>query len=125
MGEGTSREKSVLEEKSYRFSIRIVRLSQYLRDKKKDFVLQRQILRSGTAIGALVSEAKFAQSRADFLNKLTIAPKEANETRYWINLLYDTDFLNAAMHRSLSSDIDEIISLLVSITKKLKTTSNS
>jgi len=82
--------------------------------------LSRQILRSGTAIGALVSEAKYAQSKADFLNKLTIALKEANETRYWINLLHDTGYLSSAMHQSIHADIEELLSLLVSITKKLK-----
>jgi len=111
---------NVLEEKSYKFSIRIVRLSQYLNHEKRDFILSRQILRSGTAIGALVSESKYAQSRADFLNKLMIALKEANETRYWINLLHDTDYLSPTMYRSLHADVEELLSLLVSITKKLK-----
>ncbi len=120
MKEDPPKNGNVLEEKSYRFGIRIIRLSQYLNNEKRDFILSKQIMRSGTAIGALVSEAKYAQSRADFLNKLTIALKEANETRYWINLLYDTDYLSSTMHQRLSTDIEELLSLLVSITKKLK-----
>ena len=122
------RSDSILAEKSFRFSIRIVRLSQYLNGEKKEFILSKQILRSGTAIGALVSEAKYAQSRADFLNKLTIALKEANETLYWIDLLHETDYLNGSMHQSLRNDANEILGLLISITKKLKSnqiTSNS
>jgi len=114
---------NILIEKSYQFSIRIVRLSQYLTREKKDYVLSRQVLRSGTAIGALASEAKYAQSRADFLNKLTIALKEANETCYWINLLRDTDYISNTMHQSLYSDAEELLSILVSITKKLKNNS--
>jgi len=114
---------ALLIEKSYQFSIRIVRLSQYLTREKKDYVLSRQVLRSGTAIGALASEAKYAQSRADFLNKLTIALKEANETCYWINLLRDTDYISNTMHQSLYTDAEELLSILVSITKKLKNNS--
>ena len=77
-------------------------------------------MRSGTSIGALVSESKYAQSNADFLNKLMIALKEANETHYWINLLFDTDFITQKMHKSLFDDINEIISLLSAITKTIK-----
>ena len=93
---------------------------QYLHAQKKEFTLSRQILRSGTAIGALVSEAKYAQSRADFLNKLTIALKEANETLYWINLLYDTDYINDPLYRSFHHDINELISILAATTRTLK-----
>ena len=111
---------NILHQKSYKFAIRIVKLSQFLISNKKEYILSKQILRSGTSIGALVSESKFAQSNADFINKLMIALKEANETQYWINLLYDTDYITIQMHKSLYSDIDELISLLVSITKTLK-----
>jgi len=113
-------ENNILYQKSYAFSIRIVRLMQYLHAQKKEFTLSRQILRSGTAIGALVSEAKYAQSRADFLNKLMVALKEANETRYWLNLLYDTDYISSAQHTSLLSDNKEIIGILVATTKTIK-----
>jgi len=111
---------NIVYNKSYAFAIRTVKLSQYLSTKKKEYILSRQVLRSGTAIGALISESKFAQSTADFMNKLMIALKEANETQYWINLLYDTDYLSEKMFESLMTDIKEIISLLVSITKTIK-----
>ena len=111
---------NILHTKSYAFAIRTVKLSQYLNKEKKEYILSKQILRSGTSIGALVSESQYAQSKADFINKLMISLKEANETQYWINLLFDTSFISQEMHKSLFSDIDEIISLLVSITKTLK-----
>jgi len=111
---------NILYDKSYTFSIRIVKLAQYLTKEKKEYILSKQIMRSGTAVCALVSESKFAQSRADFLNKLMIALKEANETQYWINLLFDTDYISDIMHKSLFKDSDEVISLLVSITKTIK-----
>ncbi|KYJ86168.1 four helix bundle protein [Sulfurovum riftiae] len=113
-------EKNILYDKIYAFSIRIVRLSQYLSNEKKEYVLNKQIIRSGTAICALISESKFAQSRADFLNKLMIALKEANETQYWINLLHDTEYISKPMHHSLLKDNKELVGLLVSITKTLK-----
>jgi len=111
---------NILYTKSYSFAIRAVKLSQYLNKEKKEYVLSKQILRSGTSVCALVSESKFAQSHADFINKLMISLKEANETQYWINLLFDTHFISQEMHKSLDTDIDEIICLLVSITKTLK-----
>jgi len=113
-------EKNILYDKSYAFSIRVVRLSQYLSSEKKEYILNKQIIRSGTAICALISEAKFAQSRADFLNKLMVALKEANETQYWINLLYDTEYISKPMYYSILKDNKEIVGLLVSITKTLK-----
>jgi len=113
-------DQNILYQKAYLFAIRTVKLSQYLNHEKKEYVLSRQILRSGTAIGALVSESKFAQSRPDFLNKLMIALKEANETKYWINLLHDTQYITKQMFESLLCDIKEVIGLLVSITKSIK-----
>ena len=111
---------NILHIKSYAFAIRSVNLSRYLNMEKKEYILSKQILRSGTSIGALVSESEFAQSTADFINKLTIGLKEANETKYWINLLYDTQYISQTMYDSLVSDIKEVISLMVSIIKKLK-----
>ena len=102
-------------EKSFRFATRTVRLCQYLQNEKREFVLSRQILRSGTAIGALVSEAQYAQSKADFINKMHIAIKEANETLYWRRLLYETDYLNSIQFQNLKSDNEELIKLLTSI----------
>ncbi len=111
---------NILHTKSYAFAIRAVKLAQYLNSERKEYILSKQILRSGTSIGALVSESEFAQSTADFINKLTIGLKEANETKYWINLLYDTKYISQMMYDSLINDIKEVISLLVSIIKKLK-----
>ena len=113
-------EKNILYDKSYAFSIRVVKLTQYLNSEKKEYILSKQIIRSGTAICALTSESKFAQSGADFLNKLMVALKEANETQYWINLLYDTGYITQSMHDSLLKDCRELVGLLVSITKTLK-----
>jgi len=112
--------KNVIYDKSYSFALRVVKLSNYLKNEHKEFVLSRQILRSGTAIGALIREAQFAQSKADFIHKLQVALKEANETDYWINILYDSSYLNKKMYDSLAIDIKEIISLLVSIIKSSK-----
>ena len=112
--------ESVLKNKSYKFAVRIVRLSQYLQQEKKEFVLNKQILRSGTAIGALIREAEFAQSSADYIHKFSIALKEANETDYWLALLNDTEFMENNLFESLSNDCKELISMLVSTLKTLK-----
>ncbi len=112
--------KDVLKDKSYDFAIRIVRLSQYLQNEHKEYVLSRQILKSGTSIGALVREAKYAQSTLDFIHKLSIALKEANETYYWLSLLHDTNYIETKLFNSLQNDCDELISLLVSIVKTSK-----
>ena len=109
--------KFVLREKSYAFAIRIVRLNQYLCDEKREYTLSRQMLRSGTAIGALIREAEFGQSRADFRNKMSIALKEANETVYWLNLLKDTDYLTERMFDSMSDDCLELVKMLVATVK--------
>ena len=109
--------KSILKEKSYVFAIRVVKLSQFLREERKEFVLSKQILRSGTAIGALVREAEFGQSKADFRSKMSIALKEANETDYWLNLLKDTNYLNEKMFQSFSNDCLELIKILVATGK--------
>ena len=85
---------SPLKDKSYAFAIRIVKLSQFLQREKKEYVLSKQNLRSGTAIGALIREAEFGQSKADFISKLSIALKEANETDFWLSLLKDTGYIN-------------------------------
>jgi len=112
--------ENVLYEKSYLFAIRIVRLNQYLANNKKEYILSKQVLRSGTSIGALVRESKYAQSTPDFINKLSIALKEANETHYWVSLLKDTDYLEQKMFESLEKDINELLKLLTAIIKTLK-----
>ena len=109
--------KSILREKSYAFAIRIVKLYKFLSEEKKEYILSKQLLRSGTAIGALISEAEFGQSKADFRNKMSIALKEANETDYWLNLLKDTNYLNEKMFLSISEDCIELIKMLVSTVK--------
>ncbi len=96
--------QNILKEKSYRFAIRIVRLSQYLQSQRKEFILSKQILRSGTSIGALIREAEFGQSRADFISKLSVALKEANETEYWIAILKDTGYISYPQYESLVGD---------------------
>ena len=109
--------KNVSVEKSFAFSVRIVRLYQYLTKDKKEYVLAKQILRCGTSIGANVSEAQYAQSKADFQAKMHIALKEANETEYWLRLLYKTDYISESQYQSIHKDVDELISILASICK--------
>jgi four helix bundle protein len=109
-----------LKDKSYQFAIRIVKLSQFLKQDKREFVLSKQILRSGTAIGALIREAEFGQSRADFTSKMSISLKEANETEYWLSLVKDTDFISEKQFVSLQSDCKELIAMLVSTVKTSK-----
>ena len=108
---------SAVADKSFEFAVRIVNLCKHLRYKKKEFVLSKQLLRSGTSIGANVSEGRRAQSKADFLAKMSIALKEANETLYWLKLLHRTDYLNEKQFESLNKDLQEIISLLTASCK--------
>lgn len=111
---------SILKDKSYQFAIRIVRLYQYLSQEKKEFVLSKQILRSGTSVGACISEAMYAQTKKDFTHKLSIALKEAHETEYWMNLLKDTDHLDQIMFASLNSDLKEVLKMLIASIKTSK-----
>ena len=113
---------NVVREKSKAFAIRTIRFVRYLQTEKKDFVLSNQILRSGTSIGANVRESKNAQSTADFINKLSIALKEADETAYWLELLFESDTIDKTMFNSLNDDTKELIALLTSI---IKTTKNN
>jgi four helix bundle protein len=112
--------KSTLKDKSYSFAIRIVKLSQLLQTDKKEFVLSKQVLRSGTAIGALIREAEFGQSKADFIHKMSISLKEANETEYWLCILKDTNFIDQNLFESLHSECKELIAMLVSSVKTAK-----
>jgi len=121
--------KNVLRNKSFLFAKRVVFCVKYLREKN-EFVMSRQLLRSGTAIGALVREAEMAESKKDFIHKLYISLKEANETVYWIDLLTETNYLVSENGNSLKADCTELIKLLVasiktSKTKKLMTTISS
>ena len=106
---------NVIKTKSFSFALRIVKLYQFLSIEKKEFVLSKQLLRSGTAIGALVREAEHAESKLDFVHKLAIAQKEANETDYWLELLFQSEYLNEIQFQSLNSDIAEINKILASI----------
>lgn len=110
----------MVKDKSFAFSVRIIRLYQYLCREKKEYVLSKQLLRSGTAVGALIREAEQAESKADFIHKLAIALKEANETDYWIDLLKATDYLEEKAFNSIKSDIVELLKLLISIIKTTK-----
>jgi four helix bundle protein len=114
-------ENNVVKERSFKFALRIVRLYRYLKEEKKEYVLSKQVLRSGTAIGALVRESQHAESKADFIHKLSVALKEANETDYWIELLFQSGYLEEISYLSIHTDIDELLKLLISIIKTTKT----
>lgn len=111
--------ENIIKKKSFDFALRIVKLYQFLVDKK-EFILSKQLLRSGTAIGALVREAEHAESTADFIHKLSIALKEANESDYWIDLLFQSGYIDETLFNSIKADLLEILKLLVSIIKSSK-----
>ena len=111
---------NIVKDKSFAFAIRIVSLYKFLTDEKKEFVLSKQMLRSGTSIGANVEEAIGGQSKADFLSKLSIAYKEARETLYWIKLLKETEYLTLEMADSLLNDTDEICRIIGKIQITMK-----
>ena len=113
MGEG------LLKSRSKAFAVRIVNLYRYLREEKREFVLSKQLLRSGTSIGANLTEAEFAISRKDFFAKVYIALKECAETKYWLELLRETDYLSASEFRSIYSDCEEMRRMLSATTKTM------
>lgn len=119
------KENAVLD-RAFNFAIRIVNLYKYLCNNKKEYVLSKQLLRCGTSIGANINEAQAAQSKADFIAKMSIASKEARETKYWIDLLIKTNYLNGSENhvKSLVKDIEEIIKLLTSIVKSSQENNN-
>ncbi|MHA6249751.1 four helix bundle protein [Pontibacter sp. CAU 1760] len=119
--------KSVIADKSYAFAVRIVRMYQHLSADKKEFILSKQVLRSGTSIGANVQEATGGQSTSDFIHKLSIARKEARETAYWLQLLHDTGYLEAKQFESIHADCQGLIKILNSIilTSQGKSKTNS
>jgi len=108
-------------DKSYIFALRVVKLYKHLVSEKKEYVLSKQVLRSGTSIGALIKESEHAQSKADFINKMSIALKEANETEYWLQLLKDSGYISEQSFNSIHNDSVELIKILVSIVKSSKT----
>ena len=113
-------EKTTIQQKSRDFAIRIINCYKFLTEDKKEFVMSKQLLRCGTSIGANTRESKNAQSRTDFLSKLNIALKEADETAYWLDLLQATDYLDKKMFNSINDDCTEIIKMLTAIIKTLK-----
>lgn len=112
--------QSIVGDKSLAFAKRIAKLYRFLIDKKKETILSKQILRSGTSIGANIREGLFAQSRKDFISKMNIALKAAGETDYWIEILYSADYLTEMEYKSLKNDNDELIRMLSSIVKTTK-----
>lgn len=113
--------ESILLDKSLTFALRIVRMSRYLQNEHKEYILSKQVIRSGTAIGALIREAQYAQSKADFLHKLMIALKEANETKYWLQILVETEYIDQNMYQSIEPQAEELLKLLIASTKTVKT----
>ena len=113
---------SILQEKSYKFALRIVKLSQYLNDEKHEFVLSKKILDSGTSIGVLVEEARQGENRSDFAQKLSVANKEAFKTNFWLRLLRDGNFLSEKQAESLLADCEELQKMLIASLKTAKAT---
>ncbi len=112
--------ENVVMVKSYAFALRIIKLYKFLIAEQKEYVLSKQVLRSGTAIGALVKEAEHAQSKADFINKMNISLKEANETEYWLMLLKDSEYIDEKNFQSIHEESMELIRILASIVKTSK-----
>ncbi|MFQ5605249.1 MAG: four helix bundle protein [bacterium] len=117
---GSGAKENPVRDKSYDFALRVIKLYKYLVEEKKGYVLSKQILRSGTSVGANVEEAIGGQSRRDFAAKISIAYKEARETHYWLRLLLDSHFLDKDPARSLLRDCEELVKILGSIQKTTK-----
>ena len=112
--------KFVAREKSHAFALRVVKLCRLLQERDREYVLSRQLLRSGTAIGALIREAEQAESRADFVHKLSVALKEASETAYWLDLLTESGYLDSVHGQSMMSDTEELLKILTAIIRTTK-----
>ncbi|QHI35635.1 hypothetical protein IMCC3317_09810 [Kordia antarctica] len=112
--------KSILRDKSYDFALKIVKLSRALVSEKREYVLSKQLLRNGTAVGALIREAEFAQSKADFIHKMSISLKEGNETLYWLELLKDSELIDVETFNLLHGNCKELVAMLVSSIKTSK-----
>ena len=112
--------ESILKSKSFALAVRIVRLYKYLCEQKTEYVLSKQVLRSGTSVGAMVREAEYSESKADFAHKMGIARKELNETLYWLELLLQTEYITYKEYDSLSADAIEIIKILTTSIKTAK-----
>ena len=112
--------ENVLKDKSFAFAIRIVKLYKYLCEEKKEYIMSKQLIRSGTSIGAMVREAEFGESKSDFVHKMAIAQKEVNETLYWLELLNVCEYLTVQQFESINIDAVEIIKLITSSIKTAK-----
>lgn len=112
--------ENIIKNKSFKFAIRIVKLYQFLVTDKKEYVLSKQLLRSGTSVGAMVREAEHSESKADFIHKMAIAQKEINESIYWLELLKETNYLSNEQYESINKDAVEVIKMLTSIIKTTK-----
>ena len=112
--------EQIVQDKSFRFAVRIVKMCKYLREEQKEHVMTKQLLRSGTSIGANIAEAQQAQSKQDFVHKMSIALKEASETNYWIRLLHATDYLNDKAMEPMILDCSELEKMLTVIIKPAK-----
>ena len=110
--------KNIIKDKSFEFALRIIQLYKYLTTEQKEYI--KQLLRSGIAIGVFVRESEHAESKADFIHKLSIALKEANETEYWLDLLNQSSYIDKNRQVSISNDIKDILRLLISIIKTSK-----
>ena len=112
--------ENILKKKSFDFAIRIVNLYKYIQEEKKEYIMNKQLMRSGTSVGAMVREAEYAESISDFIHKMAIAQKEINETIYWLELLKETEYISTKEFESINSDAIEIIKLITTTIKTAK-----
>lgn len=112
--------KSIVQEKADAFAVRVVKAYKYITNEKREYVMSKQLYRSGTSVQANIAEAQYAQSHKDFINKMSIALKEANESRRWIGLLHKTEYINDREYKSIYDDVNEIVMILISIIRKGK-----
>ncbi|MFN3487542.1 MAG: four helix bundle protein [Emticicia sp.] len=117
--------ENIVKNKSFSFAVRVVKLYQYLCEQKKEFILSKQLLRSGTSVGAMVREAEHAETKNDFKHKMGIAQKEINETIYWLELLKETQYLTTEQFEGINADAVEIIKLITTILKSVKSNINN
>ncbi|MBP6431198.1 MAG: four helix bundle protein [Ferruginibacter sp.] len=112
--------ENILKDKSFAFAVRMVNLYKFLKKEHGEYIISQQLIRSGTSVGAIVREAEHAESLKDFIHKLSIGLKEANESKYWLDLLFATDFINKKMYESLNNDCEELLKLLIASVKTSK-----
>ena len=112
--------ENVLKDKSFQFAIRIVNLYKYLKKTHGEYIISQQLIRSGTSVGAIIREAEHAESTKDFIHKLSIGLKESNESKYWLDLLFATEFITKKMYESLNKDCEELLKMLTASVKTSK-----